>query len=56
DNATSFSNFGSSVSVWAPGTGIPVAPDGGNLNGSTQNGTSFAAPLVAGVAAMLTGF
>jgi hypothetical protein len=53
DNATSYSNFGSSVSIWAPGDNIPVAPDGNNPNGSQQSGTSLAAPIVAGVAAMM---
>ncbi len=53
DNAAGFSNFGSSVNLWAPGTAIPVAPDGAAPLGSTKNGTSFAAPIVAGVAAMM---
>lgn len=52
-NARSDSNYGSSVSVWAPGTLIPVAPDAGSPNGSEQSGTSLAAPIVAGVAAMM---
>jgi len=47
------SNFGSSVWLWAPGTNIPVAPDPANLLGSQKTGTSFAAPIVAGVAAMM---
>ena len=49
------SNFGSSVWLWAPGTSIPVAPDPGqgNGNGRQRTGTSFAAPIVAGVAAMM---
>ena len=49
----SFSNYGSSLSIWAPGTGIPVAPDPDQPNGSMIAGTSVASPLVAGVAAML---
>ena len=53
DNATSYSNYGSSISVWAPGDNIPVAPDGVNPNGSQQSGTSMASPIVAGVAAMM---
>ncbi|MET7280736.1 S8/S53 family peptidase [Kribbella sp. NPDC005582] len=53
DNAAGFSNYGSSVNLWAPGTAIPVAPDGAAPLGSTKNGTSFAAPIVAGVAAMM---
>ena len=49
------SNFGSSVWLWAPGTSIPVIPDGNPANaaGSTMTGTSLAAPVVAGVAAMM---
>lgn len=53
DNKAGFSNHGSSVNLWAPGTAIPVAPDGNNPAGSRPNGTSFAAPIVAGVAAMM---
>lgn len=53
DNATSYSNYGSSISVWAPGNNIPVAPDGANPAGSQQSGTSMASPIVAGVAAMM---
>ncbi|MFI5735461.1 S8 family peptidase [Kribbella sp. NPDC051587] len=53
DNAAGFSNYGSSVNLWAPGTAIPVAPDGAAPLGSTKGGTSFAAPIVAGVAAMM---
>lgn len=53
DNARGSSNYGSSISVWAPGERIPVAPDEAFLNGSQQSGTSMASPLVAGVAAMM---
>jgi subtilisin family serine protease len=50
---TSFSSWGDSVTVAAPGRGL-VAPSagGGYL---TASGTSFAAPLVSGVAALLAG-
>lgn len=47
------SNFGSSVNLWAPGVNIEVAPDPNNLQGRRATGTSFAAPIVAGVAAMM---
>lgn len=47
------SNYGSSVAIWAPGAGMPCIPDGDNPNGSAPSGTSGAAPLVAGTAAMM---
>lgn len=53
DNKAGFSNHGTSVGLWAPGTAIPVAPDGNSPAGSQPSGTSFAAPIVAGVAAMM---
>jgi hypothetical protein len=53
DTARSSSNYGSSVDLWAPGTSVPVAPNGNSLNGTTFSGTSAAAPVVAGVAAMM---
>ena len=60
DDAATFSNYGSSVWLWAPGTDIPVAPDPSSLppvsgvhEGHLVWGTSFAAPIVAGVAAMM---
>lgn len=53
----SFSNHGSSVHLWAPGVAIPVVPDNTTAMqpqpGALVDGTSFSAPLVAGVAAMV---
>lgn len=49
----SYSNYGPSVHIWAPGSSIHVAPDPANLGGSLQSGTSLAAPIVSGVAAMM---
>lgn len=46
----SFSNFGSWVDVSAPGVGIEVLWNGSYVAG---NGTSFACPNVAGIAALL---
>ena len=53
DNAAPSSDYGSSVWLWAPGTNIPVVPDQNNPTGSLVSGTSFASPMVAGVAAMM---
>ncbi|MCA9913088.1 MAG: S8 family serine peptidase, partial [Anaerolineae bacterium] len=49
-NVASFSNYGSQINVWAPGVNIVTA----HLNDgyAMQNGTSFAAPIVSGIAAM----
>jgi hypothetical protein len=47
------SNYGSSVTIWAPQP-VWVVPDGDSNGALTQaGGTSIAAPLVAGVAAMM---
>ena len=53
DQAAGFSNWGTCVSVWAPGTHIRSAMIGGGDKGSAVlDGTSFAAPHVAGIVAM----
>ncbi len=51
DNKSSFSNYGSYVSLAAPGSGIWTT----SRNGIYQawNGTSFSSPLAAGVAALM---
>ena len=58
DNAASFSNYGHSVSVWAPGVGIMSCDYEGSVSDSNslyseEDGTSFACPLTAGAAALL---
>jgi hypothetical protein len=53
DAQAGFSNFGPSVGIWAPGVAVPAAPNADALGGALFDGTSAAAPLVAGVAAML---
>ncbi len=56
DAPSYFSNFGHSVSVWAPGSGIlscDYTGVGSNSAYSAEDGTSFASPNVAGVAGLL---
>jgi hypothetical protein len=54
DERAHYSNYGSSVSVWAPGDVIiPPDPDSETGALTVYSGTSAAAPVVAGVAAMM---
>lgn len=51
DNRSGFSNFGPAVDVSAPGSSVRSTTRGGSY--SNSSGTSFAAPIAAGVGAMI---
>ncbi|GAX22516.1 serine protease [Fistulifera solaris] len=53
DFKASFSNYGSCVDIWAPGVEIVSAGISSNTATDTKQGTSQAAPFVAGAVAML---
>jgi subtilisin family serine protease len=52
DARASYSNYGSVVDLFAPGSTITSAWNGGDTATYTGNGTSFASPHVAGAAAL----
>jgi serine protease len=53
DKAASFSNFGNSVAVYAPGVNIFSTTFPGNSSYDYSSGTSFSCPLTAGVAGLV---
>lgn len=53
DSRASFSNYGSCVDIWAPGTNIPSAGHRDDTSMRKMSGTSMATPLAAGAGALL---
>jgi Subtilase family/Bacterial pre-peptidase C-terminal domain/Peptidase inhibitor I9 len=55
DSVAGYSNWGGAVDLWAPGTNVRLATITSNTAFTTNDGTSFASPLTAGVAALYRG-
>jgi len=55
DQRSSFSNFGTCLDIWAPGTSITSAAITGPDSSSVKSGTSMACPHVTGAVAVILG-
>ncbi|MEI7994983.1 MAG: S8 family serine peptidase, partial [Methylococcaceae bacterium] len=55
DSVAGYSNWGAAVDLWAPGTSVRLATNTSNTAFTTDDGTSYAAPLTTGVAALYRG-
>merc|ERR1719189_2561467 len=55
DSRSSFSNYGTCVEIWAPGSSVVSASSSSDIGTRTLSGTSMACPHVSGAAALVLG-